>query len=170
MLKRILIFIFAAVTWYLITWPYDFQTGVFNVEITVAGGVIALLSAVILGQVFTSTKHKHNFFYRLFWGIVYIPILFFYIIMANLDVLYRIIHPKRPINPGIIKVKTSLKSETARTALANSITLTPGTLTVDIKENGVMYIHCINLTKADMKHGAEKTTARFETILAKVFE
>ena len=170
MLKRILIFIFAAVIWYLITWPYDFQTGMFHLEIAVAGLVISLVAALILGQVFTSTKHKHNFFYRLFWGIAYIPVLFFYIILANLDVLYRIIHPKRPINPGIVKVKTSLKTSSARTALANSITLTPGTLTVDMKENGTMYIHCINLTKADMKQATQKITTRFENILAKVFE
>ncbi len=170
MLRRIFIFIFAVITWYMITWPYDVHTGVFNLAIAVAGLVIALASALILGQVFTAGKHKHNFFYRLGWGVLYVPILFYYIILANFDVLYRIVHPKRPINPGIVKVKTVLKSAAGRTALANSITLTPGTLTVDMKENGVMYIHCINLPKKDMKQATQKITTRFENILVKVFE
>jgi multicomponent Na+:H+ antiporter subunit E len=170
MLRRVTTFLFAAITWYLITWPYDFATGVFNMEIAVAGLVVALVASIILGGAFTAVKHAHNFFYRLFWGILYVPILFFYIILANLDVLYRIVHPKRPINPGIVKVKTVLKSAAARTALANSITLTPGTLTVDMKENGVMYVHCINVHKEDLKLATQKITARFERILSRVFD
>jgi multicomponent Na+:H+ antiporter subunit E len=163
-------FIFAFVTWYLITWPYDFYTGVFDLQITIAGAVVSLLSALILGEVFVSYKHKHNIFYRIFWGILYIPFLFYHIILANLDVLYRIIHPKRPINPGIVKVKTLLKNMTAKTVLANSITLTPGTLTVDIKDNGIFYIHCINVKATDIKRATEIIVTRFEKILVKVFE
>ncbi|MBN2352928.1 MAG: Na+/H+ antiporter subunit E [Spirochaetales bacterium] len=170
MLRRVATFLFAAATWYLITWPYDFATGEFNIEISAAGLVVALIASIILGRVFAPVKHAHNILYRLFWAVLYLPILFFYIIIANLDVLYRIIHPKRPINPGIVKVKTSLKSASARTALANSITLTPGTLTVDMKENGVMYIHCINVHTEDLKQATQKITVRFEKILAKVFD
>lgn len=170
MLRRILVFVFAFITWYLITWPYDFYSGAFDLQITIAGAVVSLMSALILGEVFTSTKHKHNIFYRLYWGILYIPILFYYIILANIDVLYRIIHPKRPINPGIVKVKTDLKNTTARTVLANSITLTPGTLTVDIIDKGILYVHCINLQETDIKHTTEKIVLRFENILKKVFE
>ena len=169
-MRRILVFVFAFITWYLITWPYDFYSGTFDLQITIAGAVVSLMAALILGEVFTSKKHKHNYFYRLFWGIVYIPVLFYYIILANLDVLYRIIHPKRPINPGIVKVKTNLKNITARTVLANSITLTPGTLTVDIKDSGILYVHCINLKETDIEHATKNVVSRFENILIKVFE
>lgn len=64
---------------------------------------------------------------------------------ANLDVAYRVITGK--INPGIVRVETSLRNAYAITMLANSITLTPGTLTVDVDEdNGTYYIHWINIT------------------------
>ena len=67
---------------------------------------------------------------------------------ANLDVAYRVITGK--INPGIVRVETSLKNSYAMTMLANSITLTPGTLTVDVDENnGTYYIHWINITKVE---------------------
>jgi multicomponent Na+:H+ antiporter subunit E len=168
--RRILTFVFAFITWYLIAWPYDFYSGSLDIQMLIAGAVVSLMAAVILGEVFTSVRHRHNIFYRLFWGVIYIPVLFFYIIIANLDVLYRIIHPARPINPGIVKVKTGLKNTTARTVLANSITLTPGTLTVDIKDDGVLYVHCINIKHTDIKQATQHIVMRFERLLARVFE
>jgi multicomponent Na+:H+ antiporter subunit E len=77
---------------------------------------------------------------------------------ANIDVAYRVISGK--INPGIVKISPNLKSDLGITMLANSITLTPGTLSVDIdEENNDLYIHWINvkskaLTKKpiDYKH------------------
>jgi len=67
---------------------------------------------------------------------------------ANLDVAYRVITGK--INPGIVRIQTSLKNSYAMTMLANSITLTPGTLTVEVDEdNGTYYIHWINITNAE---------------------
>jgi len=64
-LRRILVFIFAFITWYLITWPYDFYSVVFDLQITIAGAVVSLMAALLLGEVFTSSQHKHNIFYRL---------------------------------------------------------------------------------------------------------
>lgn len=66
---------------------------------------------------------------------------------ANLDVAKRVITGK--INPGIVKFDPRLKTNMGRMMLANSITLTPGTLTVDIDENGVFYIHAINLASPE---------------------
>ena len=123
-----------------------------------------------MGEVFITRKHKNFFLTRLFWFILYIPILFYYMLIANLDVLYRVIHPKMPINPGIVRVQTKLKSDTARTALANSITLTPGTLTVDITSKGVLYIHCINIAKKNREEFTKKIVTRFENILHKAYE
>ena len=63
---------------------------------------------------------------------------------ANWDVAKRVI--TGDINPGIVKFNPRLKTDLGRTLLANSITLTPGTLTVDIDENGTFYVHALNLT------------------------
>jgi multicomponent Na+:H+ antiporter subunit E len=169
-LRRIGIFIFALITWYLIAWPYDFHSRTFDLPLLIAGAAASFMAALLLGPVFLPHKHTHNVFYRILWGCLYVPYLFYHILLANLDVLYRIVHPKRPINPGIVKVKTSLKSVTARTALANSITLTPGTLTVDMKDDGILYIHCINLKETDIDTVTKRIVVPFEKILAKVFE
>jgi multicomponent Na+:H+ antiporter subunit E len=63
--------------------------------------------------------------------------------LANLDVAKRVITGE--INPGIVKFNPRLKTEMGRMMLANSITLTPGTLTVDIDDDGIFYVHAINL-------------------------
>ncbi|MCL0104083.1 Na+/H+ antiporter subunit E [Dehalococcoidia bacterium] len=74
--------------------------------------------------------------------IPYLGWLVFHIIIANINVARRVIDPKMPILPGIIKFRSNLKSDVAQTTLANSITLTPGTMTVDVV-GGDFYIHCL---------------------------
>jgi multicomponent Na+:H+ antiporter subunit E len=69
-------------------------------------------------------------------------------VKANIDVAKRVI--TGDIRPGIVKLNPGLKSELAMTVLADSITLTPGTLTVDVdEEDGAFYIHWINVTDID---------------------
>lgn len=80
--------------------------------------------------------------------IIYIIGPFFMeMVKANFDVAYRVITGK--INPGIVKIKSGLKTDFGVTLLANSITLTPGTLTVDIDEKtNDLYVHWINIDKS----------------------
>ncbi|QNO13627.1 Na+/H+ antiporter subunit E [Alkalicella caledoniensis] len=61
-------------------------------------------------------------------------------IIANIQVAMIVLSPKMPISPGIVTFKTNLKSPLARTLLANSITLTPGTLTIDVDED-IFVVH-----------------------------
>ena len=70
---------------------------------------------------------------------------------ANLDVAKRVITGE--INPGIVKFDPRLKTNMGRMMLANSITLTPGTLTVDIDDDGGFYVHAINLTSPNPTEG-----------------
>ncbi|NPA75717.1 MAG: cation:proton antiporter [Euryarchaeota archaeon] len=67
---------------------------------------------------------------------------------ANIDVAYRVITGK--IRPGIVKIDPKLKTDYGITFLANSITLTPGTLSVDEKD-GVLYVHWINVPEGEEK-------------------
>jgi multicomponent Na+:H+ antiporter subunit E len=106
---------------------------------------------------------------RLFWLLAYLPFFAYYCIRANLDVAYRVLHPDMPIRPGIVKVHTDLKTALAKTFLANSITLTPGTLTVDI-DGGDLYIHWINIDTDDPREQTERIVKRFEGFLARIFE
>jgi multicomponent Na+:H+ antiporter subunit E len=90
---------------------------------------------------------------------------------ANIDVALRVLNPTLPINPGIVKVKTTLKSDTGLTFLANSITLTPGTLCVDIDpEEGALYIHWIDVQSQDIDVATQKIVTKFENVLKKIFE
>ncbi|GAG73932.1 unnamed protein product [marine sediment metagenome] len=90
---------------------------------------------------------------------------------ANLDVAYRVLHPRLPINPGIVKVRTKLTTDTALTFLANSITLTPGTMSVDIdKDNGILYIHWIDVKTKDVESATRIIVDRFEKVLKKIFD
>jgi len=67
---------------------------------------------------------------------------------ANLDVAYRVITGR--IRPGIVRFNPGLRTDLARTVLANSITLTPGTLTVDVDdESGDFYVHWINVKREE---------------------
>jgi multicomponent Na+:H+ antiporter subunit E len=74
-----------------------------------------------------------------------------------------------PIRPGIVKVRTRLQTEMARTFLANSITLTPGTLSVDMIEDH-LYVHWINIVSEDPTKETEIIVKRFEELLERVFE
>ena len=86
-----------------------------------------------------------------------------------MDVAYRVLHPKMPIKPGIVKVKTKLKTDIAKTFLANSITMTPGTLSVDIKDE-FLYIHWIYVRDEGMEKATEIIVDKFEKHLKRIFE
>ena len=89
-------------------------------------------------------------------------------IKANLDVAKRVIDPSLPINPAIVEISTDLKSNQAKLFLANSITLTPGTLTVDIVEDK-LYVHWIDLTAEDPAEQKKIISEKFEKLLEGVF-
>ena len=86
----------------------------------------------------------------------YLPWLFGQIILANLHVAYLALHPKMPIYPRIIRFKTILTRELSLVLFANSITLTPGTITVEVRE-GEYFVHALSkkvandLLKGDME-------------------
>ncbi len=68
------------------------------------------------------------------------------LIMSNLAVVRVVLSPRLRIRPGIIAYETSLKTDLGVTTLANLITLTPGTLTLDVSEDKkTLYIHTLNI-------------------------
>jgi multicomponent Na+:H+ antiporter subunit E len=67
------------------------------------------------------------------------------LLTANLDVAYRTVAPSMPIDPEVIVVPLRLETDLAVTVIANSITLTPGTLTMDYdEERNALYVHAID--------------------------
>jgi multicomponent Na+:H+ antiporter subunit E len=100
---------------------------------------------------------------------VYLLVLLWEIVKANLDVAYRVIHPRMPIKPGIVVIRTGLTSDVAKMILANSITLTPGTFTLDVTGDRLL-IHWINVRAESVEDATELVGARFERYLRVVFQ
>lgn len=100
----------------------------------------------------------------------YIPLFTYYCLLANFDVAYRVLHPALPIEPGIVKVKTTLTNTTAKVALANSITLTPSTLSVEMTDDGYLYVHWIKVRTTDVEEATEMIIRKFEKVLKEIFE
>ncbi len=165
MKSRVILFVLAFLVWALLSWVPDWQH-------LILGLFVAAFVAFMTGDLFVERPHilRHPLRYWYFC-FLYLPVFLWECIKANLDVAYRVLSPRLPINPGIVKVKTTLKSDTALTFLANSITLTPGTLSVDIdKEQGVLYIHWIDVRTVDVEEATKLIVGRFEPILKKVFD
>ncbi|WP_462269853.1 Na+/H+ antiporter subunit E [Desulfobacter sp.] len=98
----------------------------------------------------------------IFFGfIAYIPWLILEIVKANFNLMYLIFHPrmKELIDPHITVFQTNLTSALPITILANSITLTPGTITVTATADGLFSVHAIDRQSAEALPG---------TMLAKV--
>jgi multicomponent Na+:H+ antiporter subunit E len=72
----------------------------------------------------------------------YLPWLIIQIVTANFQVAYQILHPKMPIAPRLLVFRTTLHSEPSQVLLAQSITLTPGTITVDL-ERSELVVHAL---------------------------
>ena len=167
-MRRLIYFVLAFVIWVLLTWPV--VDGKLDIQVVVAGLIASIVVALLFHEIFPKEHHVFISPVRIFWFLVYVPVFFYYVIKANLDVVYRALHPQMPIKPGIVKVKTTLKTDSGITALANSITLTPGTLTVDLTDDGVLYVHWINVKSEDTEQATEFIARRFEWFLKRIFE
>lgn len=140
---------------------YLVYAGSLGVQELIAGGVIAFVGAIAVLNFFDVTTKVLNPF-RWFWLILYIPVFIKEMIVANFHIAAIVLNPKLPINPHIVKGRMKLESPGARMLLANSITLTPGTLSIDMKDNEIE-IHCVdgNLT-------AEQIMAPFEKHIKRI--
>ena len=120
-------------------------------EELIIGAIFALIVAAIVRKIFAAENLRLLNPKRWFLLLAYIIWPFFpAMAKANIDVAYRVITGK--INPGIVKISPDLKTDLGITMLANSITLTPGTLSVDIDEDkNDLYIHWININEKALK-------------------
>ncbi len=68
------------------------------------------------------------------WGVLaYWPWLAWQVVLSNLDVAWRVLHPRLPIHPRVLRIPASQHTDLGRVTFANSITLTPGTVSMDIR-------------------------------------
>jgi multicomponent Na+:H+ antiporter subunit E len=139
----------------LLTWGSG-TIGAWSLEEWIAGAVLSLIVGAIAGRVAFDRKRSGERSslrllnpLRLVLFLVYLIGPFFWAMAkANLDVAYRVLTGR--IRPGIVRLRTGLHTEFGITLLANSITLTPGTLSVDVdKESGDLFVHWIYVRDPD---------------------
>jgi len=138
------------VFWLLFTWSLDAQELIF-------GLILTFVVTLFTYDLWLDTKFL-NVLNPLNWPtlIVYFFVLLKEMVKANIDLALRTLNPRLPIYPGIVEIEADFPSDEAYTLVANSITLTPGTITVDIdKDEKKMYIHWIHVDTEDPKKGAE---------------
>jgi multicomponent Na+:H+ antiporter subunit E len=137
-------------------------------DVLISGGVIAFLLAFLNAKqhrLFDDLKLTPK---SLVYTIMYFIVFFIELVKSNIDVTLRVISPKLRINPGIVEVKTKLKSKYARMILANSITLTPGTLTVEVVDDS-FFIHWIDVENEDIQEASNKIVKNFEKYLEVIY-
>lgn len=117
----------------------------------IIGAVLAVVVGAVLRNRFIGKDLRMLNPKRWVTFLAYLGPFFFAMAKANVDVAYRVITGR--INPAIVKINPQLKTDMSLTMLANSITLTPGTLSVDVKpETNELYVHWINVDPEVLKH------------------
>jgi len=124
-----------------------------------------IISGSISFLYLTLFEHKEKFeFINPFWLLIYLFILIKNIIKSNIYLTKILARKELNLTPAIVAVPTKLKSDWKKLLLANSITLTPGTLTLDIKDD-MLFIHIIEYSIDDNKLDI---TGEFERIIEKI--
>ena len=125
-------------------------SGRFQTKYLIIGAVCASLVAYLTQDLAQPDGRKRDQpdsrDYSIFAGIgrfiLYGFWLLWSIVQSNVQVAYLVLHPKMPIHPGLLSLRTKLHNRTGQIILANSITLTPGTITVDFDE-GIYSVHAL---------------------------
>lgn len=145
------------VLWIALSWIPDIQEVIAGVIIATLIAALALPGREVYGE-FPLSLRKINAM------ITYLFVFLVAVVRSNLDVALRVLAPTLPINPGIVRVKTRLTSRLGRLLLANSITLTPGTISVAIHGDEI-FVHWINVSSSDVEESTRKIVSDFERYL-----
>lgn len=163
MLYRLLLCSLLAIIW-------CFLQNSFTPQNLVVGFVLGIVVVLVLGRRVGSKMSPARVFSirRLFHMLNFTAHLLKEIFLANLRVVRLVLMPRLRIKPGIIALPTDVRGDLWLTTLANSITLTPGTLTLYVNENqNVLYIHTLDIkhpeqTEAEIKNNLEKYILRLD--------
>jgi len=141
----------------------------FSIEELVVGLGVSLILSVLIGK-----TQGYDFGFKMIIQLVkflfvYLPYFIFKLIEANIDLAKIVLNPKLPINPGFISITTGLEGDVAKLMLANSITLTPGTLTIDVEGQDLL-IHWVDISGNDKNDYFKTIASGFEKRLGGIVE
>ncbi len=134
------LFVVLSVTWLL--W-----SGIFE-PLTLTLGLASCIAVVALARRMDVVDHEGAPVEFALRTMLYLPWLLWEIVKANVDVALLILSPRMPISPRMIRVKAGQRTELGMVIYANSITLTPGTVSVDV-EGDTIVVHAITREAAD---------------------
>lgn len=160
--STIVLFALLAISWLLVT-------STFELGEVLAGVVVVIVVVLAVG------KHRQLYdgvrlsFRTVLYTPLYLMIFLWQLIKANLDVARRVLSPSLPIRPGIVCARTQMESSLGKLILANSITLTPGTLTLDA-EGDRLFIHWIDVHGENCDETTEAIVSGFEKTLKEVVQ
>ncbi|MEM0026389.1 MAG: Na+/H+ antiporter subunit E [Ignisphaera sp.] len=160
-----IVFLLAFLTYIVFTGstsPYDVVTGF----------VAALITGLMFSYVTVKNPAKVFNHRRWLYAIIYaFKYIIVYETLAHVDVIKRILHPKVPVNPAVVKVPFYVKTDYGITAVANSITNTPGTVVLEVDQNeGVFYVHWIDAKTLEPIEARKQISEAFEEYCKKIFE
>ncbi|SHE77041.1 Membrane bound protein complex subunit mbxA [Marinitoga hydrogenitolerans DSM 16785] len=141
----------------------------FSIQEILTGLLVSLVLSGIISKV-VDYSFDFTLIPKVFMFVfVYIPVFIIEMIKANIDVAVRILTPSLPLNPGFVKVPTKLKGNVGKLTLANSITLTPGTLSIDADKDSI-YIHWIDVKGETPEEYQKFVSGKFEKILGGIYK
>ena len=155
MIKIAVTFLMVYLFWILLTFSISFD------ELLLGAAISLIVTYISREFLFTKTRARALHPIRWLNAVVYLAVFVWEEIVAHFDLAYRIITGR--INPSVIKIKADLDTDIGRTMVANSITLTPGPLTVRIGGKN-LFVHWISYRRG---HDVGK---RFERLATRVFE
>ncbi|MEF8873436.1 MAG: Na+/H+ antiporter subunit E [Candidatus Thermoplasmatota archaeon] len=164
------------ITWLVILFFWLIVSGKLTWQNFLVGGLVAIFVSIIMHENLTDDlRLKGNIVKKILYIIFiripeYIFIMVFELIESNLHVAKHAVF--LDINPSIVRIETDLRSDTGTTILANSITLTPGTLTVDVNkklDKTYLYVHWLDATSLDKEKAGNEIKGDLERWLKKIF-
>lgn len=161
LVRFIITFLSLFAGWLLFTWSLDSGS-------LLAGAVSCLIVSALTFRIFVDETEaaRRAHLPRIHIFILYVAVLVFNMYVASFRVLWQIL--RGDIRPGIVHFRTRLKTDIARVALTSSITLTPGTITLDLTEDHLV-VHWLDTQTTHSRHAGELIKGIYERLLRHVW-
>lgn len=144
-------------------------------DVIIVGTIVSAVTTLLFSDMLFRLSNRKvvwvSYIRRLFLIFIFIPVFFYEVIIAALKVSRHVFEKKPSFSPGIVRVKTNLRNVSALTLMANLITLTPGTLTLDFdRAQRAYYIHWIDVKSKEDAIARREIISRFEDWLGVIFK
>jgi multicomponent Na+:H+ antiporter subunit E len=159
--RLILTTVYLLPAWLLFTWTLD--------PVSLGLGVVfSFVVALLTYTLFIEDREagRRSQLPRLHMLVVYLAVLAFNMYVASFKVFWQILRGR--VNPGVVHFRTALRSDIARVVLTSSITLTPGTITLDLDDDHLM-VHWLDARTRHSKYAGKLIKGLYEELLRRIW-